>query len=427
MVFVLDRKKRPLMPCTPKRARLLLERGRAVVHRVQPFIIRLKDRRVEDSVLQPIALKIDPGSKTTGMALARVEATEQGEVHRALFLAEVQHRGQTVHDRKITQANARRRRRSANLRHRAPRFDNRKIPQGWLPPSILSRVGNVVTWADRLIRWSPVSRLEVECVRFDTQLLQNPEIDGVQYQHGELAGWEVRAYLLIKYEYRCAYCGKTNVPFEIDHMQPRSRGGSKRVSNLALACHECNQAKGSETAAEFGHPEVEARAKAPLKDAAVANATRYKLVEALRVFGFPIGTWTGGQTRWNRARFGVEKTHALDALCVGELAGVQAGTLKTLAIMATGRGQHCRTNFTKHGFPSSYLTRKKQIRGFKTGDRVRAVVKALLKTAGTHVGRVQVRNSGSFDIQTREREVEGVNAKYCSLVQRADGYDYAIS
>src|SRR5205823_8894360 len=100
----------------------------------------------------------------------------------------------------LTQANARRRRRSANLRHRAPRFDNRALPQGWLPPSILSRVGNVVTWTDRLIRWSPVTRLEVERVRFDTQLLQNPEIDGVQYQHGELAGWEVRAYLLIKYE-----------------------------------------------------------------------------------------------------------------------------------------------------------------------------------------------------------------------------------
>ena len=427
MVFVLDQKKRPLMPCTPKRAQLLLARGRAVVHRVQPFVIRLKDRRVEDSVLQPIALKIDPGSKSTGMALVRVEATEEGEVHRALFLCEVRHRGHAVHGHKVTQANARRRRRSANLRHRAPRFDHRKIPKGWLPPSILSRVGNVVTWAHRLMRWSAVTSLEVERVRFDTQLLQNPEIEGVQYQHGELAGWEARAYLLIKYSYRCAYCGKPNVPFEIDHLQPRSRGGSNRISNLALACHACNQAKGNQTASEFGHPEVEARARAPLKDAAAVNASRYKLVEALRVFGLPLGIWTGGRTRWNRARFGVEKTHALDALCVGELAGVQARTLTTLAIMATGRGQHCRTNFTRDGFPASYLTRKKQVRGFKTGDRVRAVVKAKLKTAGTHVGRVQVRTSGYFDIQTREREVQGVNAKYCSLLQRADGYDYTIS
>ena len=427
MVFVLDQQKRPLMPCTPKRARLLLARKRAVVHRVQPFVIRLKDRRVEDCVLQPISLKIDPGSKTTGMALARVEATGVGQVHRALFLAEVGHRGRTVHDRKVTQANARRRRRSANLRHRAPRFDHRNIPRGWLPPSILSRVGNVVTWAHRLIGWSPVTRLEVERVRFDTQLLQNPEIEGVQYQHGELAGWEVRAYLLIKYAYRCVYCGKTNVPFELDHIRPRSRGGSKRVSNLALACHACNQAKGNQTASEFGHPEVEARAKTPLKDAAAVNATRNKLVEALRVFGLPLGSWTGGRTRWNRARFGVGKTHALDALCVGDLAGVGPGTLKTLAIKASGRGDHCRTNWTKQGFPRGYKMRQKQVRGFKTGDRVRAVIPTRLKTAGIWVGRVQVRTSGSFDIQTREREVEGVNAKYCSLVQRADGYAYAIS
>jgi 5-methylcytosine-specific restriction endonuclease McrA len=427
MVFVLDQKKQPLMPCTPKRARLLLARGRAVVHRVQPFVIRLKDRRVEDSVLQPIALKIDPGSKSTGMALARVEATEAGEMHEALFLCEVQHRGHTVHAKKVTQAHARRRRRSANLRHRAPRFAHRKIPAGWLPPSLLSRVGNVVTWTGRLMRWSPVTRLEVERVRFDTQWLQNPEIDGVQYQHGELAGWEVRTYLLIKYAYRCVYCGKTDVPFELDHLQPRSRGGSNRVSNLALSCHECNQAKGKQTAAEFGHPQVEARAKTPLKDVAAVNATRYKLVEALRVFGCPIGLWTGGRTRWNRARLGVQKTHALDALCVGELAGVQGCTRKTLTIRATGRGQHCRTNFTKHGFPHSYLRRQKHVRGFKTGDRVRAVVPASLTTGGTHVGRVQVRSSGSFDIQTRERKVAGVNAKYCCLLQRADGYAYAIT
>ena len=46
MVHVLDKHKRPLMPCTEKRARLLLERGRAVVHKMAPFTIRLKDRLV---------------------------------------------------------------------------------------------------------------------------------------------------------------------------------------------------------------------------------------------------------------------------------------------------------------------------------------------------------------------------------------------
>jgi len=426
MVFVLDQKKQPLMPCTPKRARLLLKRGRAVVHRVQPFVIRLKDRRVQDSILQPLALKIDPGSKTSGIALARVQETEEGALHHGVFLGEVSHRGAQVHEHKVRQRNARRRRRSANLRHRAPRFDNRGIPAGWLAPSLLSRVGNTLTWTTRLSKWAPVGRIEVEQVRFDTQLLQNPEILGTHYQQGTRAGWEARAYLLVKYTYQCAYCRKSDTPFEVDHILPRSRGGSNRISNLCLACHSCNQEKGNQTAAEFGHPEVEVQAKRPLRDAAAVNSTRFKLVESLRCFGLPIGTWTGGRTRWNRERFAVEKSHALDALCVGELAGVRPGQLKTLVITASGRGEHCRTNWTKEGFPRGYRMRQKQVRGFTTGDRVRAVVPAKLKTAGNHVGRVQVRKSGSFAIKTRDRDLDGISAVYFQLIQRGDGYDYTV-
>jgi len=118
----------------------------------------------------------------------------------------------------------------------------------------------------------------------------------------------------------------------------------------------------------------------------------------------------------------VEKTHALDALCVGDLVGVRSGKLKTLAITATGRGDHCRTNWTKKGFPCSYKMRQKQVKGFKTGDRVLAVVPEKLKTAGIHVGRVQVRKSGFFAILTRDRDIDGINAKYFHLLQRGDGY-----
>ena len=422
MVFVLDKHKQPLMPCTPKRARLLLARGRAVVHRIHPFVIRLKDRRVQASALQPIVLKIDPGSQTTGMALARVEATPQGEVHHAVSLSEIQHRSEDVKASMATRARARRRRRNAHLRYRQAWFDHRTRPEGWLPPSLLSRMLHVLTWAGRYRRWVPLTRMEVERVKFDLQLLQNPEMAGVLYQQGELAGWEVRAYVLVKYEYRCVYCGKRDVPFEIDHIWPKSRGGSDRISNLCLACHDCNAAKGNKTAAEWGHPEVEARAKVPLKDAAAVNATRYALVESLRVLGLPIGTWSGGRTRWNRARFGIKKTHALDALCVGNLAGVQAGAVRTLCIHATGRGQYCRTLFNKYGFPRGYLMRQKQVDGFQTGDLVVAVVPPPYKAQGTHKGRVAVRKSQFFRIQG----VDSIPARCCSLLQRGDGYEYAF-
>ncbi len=235
MVFVLDQKKQPLMPCTPKRARLLLKKGRAVVHRVRPFVIRLTDRCRQDADLQPLTLKIDPGSKTSGMALARVEETEAGAIHHALFLAEVSHRGEQVHKNKVRQRNARRRRRCANLRHRAPRFANRGISSGWLAPSLLSRVGNVVTWSARLSKWAPLSRLEVERVRFDSQFLQNPEIAGTQYQQGTLAGWEARAYLLVKYEYRCAYCITPVTGHHLSGEQSLTSYGNGGMLNVSLA------------------------------------------------------------------------------------------------------------------------------------------------------------------------------------------------
>jgi 5-methylcytosine-specific restriction endonuclease McrA len=371
-VFVVDRDKRPLMPCSEKRARVLLGAGRAVVHRRMPFVIRLKDRRRSESVVQTVALKLDPGSHTTGMAVVRVEQvenTEQGgpravlEVHHALHLAELSHRGAAIHTRMEKRAGYRRRRRSANLRYRPSRFHNRRRKEGWLPPSLRSRILNVFTWAARYQRWVPLARIEVERVEFDLALMQNPEIEGVAYQHGELAGWECRAYLLEKFGRRCVYCGKQDVPFEVDHVCPRSRGGTDRIANLVLSCHECNQAKGNHTAAEFGYPEVEKLARAPLKDASAVNATRFALVERLDSLGLPIGTWSGGRTRWNRARFQVEKTHANDALCVGSIAGVEKGKGLTLTIEATGRGSHCRTNVDDSGFPRGYLTRQKRMWG----------------------------------------------------------------
>jgi hypothetical protein len=419
-VFVLDQHHQPLMPCSEKRARLLLEHGRAVVHRRVPFVIRLRDSVRRESGMQDIALKLDPGSKTTGVALVRVEQTSEGEVHHALVLANLSHRGEQVRQALVRRAGYRRRRRSANLRHRPARFQNRRRQAEWLPPSLRSRIGNVLTWARRFSRWAPFSRIELEWMKFDPHLLHYPEVSGVAYQRGELFGWEVRAYVLEKYQHRCAYCGRGGTVFEIDHVRPRSRGGSDRISNLALSCHDCNQKKGSKTATEWGHPEVEAQAKAPLKDAAAMNASRYALAETLRPLGLPLGTWSGGRTRWNRERFGVQKDHCLDALCVGELIGVECATARVLVIRAQGRGSYQRTNVNGSGFPRGYLTRVKRMRGFATGDLVRAVVPAPLKTAGVHVGRVAVRASGSV----RVGKIDGINTKYLVVLQRQDGYAY---
>jgi 5-methylcytosine-specific restriction endonuclease McrA len=425
VVFVLDRYKRPLMPCSEKRARLLLQRGRARVHRLYPFTIRLVDRVVRDSGIQPVVLKIDYGSKASGFAVAREETSTEGPIHHALHLAVVRHRGEEVRERMRQRAQHRSRRRSANLRHRPRRFDNRRRLDGWLPPSLHSRVRNILTWARRYMRLAPITRVDIELAKFDTQKLQNPEISGVEYQRGELFGYEVREYLLEKWGRRCAYCGATDVLLEVDHIVPKSRGGTERVSNLTLACSACNRAKGDRTAEEFGHPEVQARAAAPLRDAAAVNATRRAVYHGLRRMGVDVRTWTGGQTKWNRERFGLPKSHTTDALCVGDVAQVTGWNLPVLGIHALGRGRRRRTNLDAHGFPRGYLPRTKNVFGFRTGDMVIAQVPAG-KYAGRYVGVVQVRSSGRFDIKDLHgrRVAQGIHWQCCQVVQRLDGYSY---
>jgi 5-methylcytosine-specific restriction endonuclease McrA len=422
MVPVLDKLKKPLMPCTEKRARLLLQRRRAVVHRRVPFVIRLKDRTQEESRLQPVALKLDPGSRVTGMAIVREEETEEGPVHHALHLAELKHRGRVVHQHMLRRAQARRRRRSARLRHRKPRFDHRTRSAGWLPPSLRSRLDNTLAWARRYAHWVPLMHVDVERARFDTQLLREPTISGVQYQQGTLAGYDVRSYLLAHWQRRCAYCGKGGVPLEVEHITPRSRGGSVRIDNLCLACKRCNNAKGTKTAAEFGFLQIQAQAKAPLHDAAAVNSTCSVLCARLEDAGFAFRTWTSGRTRWNRARFDVPKTHALDALCVGALAGVTGTDLPILGISATGRGTRLRSRLTRFGFPRGYCLRAKRVAGLATGDLVHAVVPAG-QHRGMHVGRVAIRASGSVRVGT----ADGIAARHCAVLQRADGYAYVCN
>ena len=426
-VFVLDKHKKPLMPCHPARARELLKRGQAVVHKIAPFTIRLKDR--VGGEVHPVRIKLDPGSKTTGIALVREDVAETETTAHVLFLAELTHRGGKIRDR-LTARGTFRRRRRGHLRYRKPRFDNRTRPEGWLAPSLQHRVDTTISWVNRIRKLSPVSGTSQELVRFDLQKVENPELSGFEYQQGTLAGYEVREYLLEKWNRTCAYCGAKDVPLEIDHIHPRSKGGADRVSNLTLACHVCNQKKGSQDLSSFlaKKPEtlkrILSQAKKPLRDASAVNSTRWALFERLKQTGLPIETGSGGRTKWNRTRFGLSKTHSLDAACVGKLDRIEGGNRPVLSIKAMGRGSYQRTRLDAFGFPRGFLTRTKAHFGFQTGDLVRTVV-AKGKKIGTHLGRVAVRSSGSFNIRTGSGVVQGLSHKLCRLLQRADGYGYS--
>ncbi|PWL19946.1 MAG: HNH endonuclease [Altererythrobacter sp. XM-24bin4] len=443
-VFVLDKRKNPLMPCSQRRARLLLERGRAVVHRHHPFTIRLKDR--VGGKTQPVEIRVDPGSKGTGLAVVRIAedtCPETGEVTTIVHVLErieLRHRGAAIRKALLQRSQRRRRRRSKNLRYRAPRFNNRRRPKGWLPPSLQHRVDTTASWVRRLSRMAPVLRARVETVRFDTQALETPEISGIEYQQGTLAGYEVREYLLEKWGRCCAYCDATGVPLQIDHIHPRARGGSNRVSNLTLACGPCNQTKGSTPVEAFlAHApkrlaRILAQARRPLQDAAAVNATRFAVCSAISdQTGLPITRFSGGQTKWNRTRAGLAKTHANDAVCVGPTDQVVGAAGPTLLVTCTGRGTRQRIMPNAHGFARGHRPRTKSVQGFRTGDLVRAEIPSGVN-AGVWTGRIAVRSTGWFlltatgqgaDGERGHRKIGGVAARYCALVASGDGYGYA--
>ena len=158
-VFVLDKSKQPLMPCSEKRARKLLQSGRARVHRRFPFSIRMVDRKRSDCGLQPLKMKLDLGR----IAVVRESETvdPEGEVKN---IVNVVTRIELTH------------------RDRAPRFLNRTKPVGWLAPSLQHRVDTTRAWVDRLQRLAPIDAIAQELVRFDMQKMENPEISGAEYQ-----------------------------------------------------------------------------------------------------------------------------------------------------------------------------------------------------------------------------------------------------
>lgn len=419
-VFVIDNDKVPQNPIHPAQARKLLRDGDAAVFRRYPFTIILNDSK-PDTKIKPLEVKIDPGSKTTGIAILSGENVIWG--------AELTHRGGLIKKNLDSRRLIRSNRRSRKTRYRPSRFLNRTRLKGWLTPSLLHRVLTIETWIKRLIKFSPIKQITQELVRFDLRKLEKPELSEVEYNQGELQGYEVREYLLNKWDRKCTYCGIQNVPLQIEHIHPKSKGGTNRISNLCLACQPCNLSKGVQDVKDFlsNKPDllkkILSQCKLPLKDASAVNSTRWKLFNTLKALGLPIDTGSGGLTKFNRTRLELAKSHWIDAACVGKVNSLNVLINQPLLIKSTGHGtrQVCRTN--KYGFPSCHVSRVKTVKGFRTGDIAKAIVR-VGKKIGTYVGRTTVRVSGSFNISTSNGLIQGIRHKHFKLIHKKDGYCY---
>ena len=319
IVYVLNMRGKPLMPTTQQKANRLLRDEKARVVNITPFTIQLTISTGEAK--QPITLGIDSGFKTIGFSA--VSSAKE------LLAGEVQLR--TDVSAKLTERRMYRRGRRNKLWYRKPGWNNNK-PEGWFAPSIKHKLDSHLSLIERIKKLLPISNIIIEVASFDAQKMINPEISGIEYQQGELQGYEIREYLLEKWGRKCAYCGKTDIPLEVEHIIPKSRGGSNRVVNLTIACNKCNQKKGDKTAIEFGHPEVHKQTKESLKATAFMNNVRWKLVNILGC------KWTYGYiTKHNRIKLGIDKSHGNDAFVI-------AGGKEQERVVGYSVSQHRRNN-----------------------------------------------------------------------------------
>ena len=364
MVFVLDKSKKPVNMISHAKARILLKNRLAVVHKVYPFTIRLRDNSCVSND-KTYTVKIDLGSKHTGIAIIDDKDT-------VVMLAEIEHRGHIIKRDMNSRRVVRNSRRQRKTRYRESRFLNRTKPKGWIAPSVKSRADNVINFIKKYKKFLNINKVMIENVSFDTaQMSSNTNLIGIGYQQGPLYNTNLREFVFSRTNGRCSYCGAKAT--EIDHIIPRAQGGSNSVHNLTPACRSCNQKKSNLSLKDFGeimnkdYSHLEPK-KLP-KDAAIVQLARNYMVREITKLVPDTTTHDAWLTKCNRDSLGLSKQHYYDALSVGEVPNkFDFFTDKILVISAKGRGSRKMCKVDKYGFPRTAAKASKSVEGFQTGD-----------------------------------------------------------
>lgn len=428
VVIVLDKRKRPAGFTTPRRARLLIGKGRAVIHRIYPFTIRVKDLdSTAFDTRSEYQMKIDPGIKHTGIAIV-----EKG-TNKVCLLAQIKHRGETVHKRIQKRSFIRRTRRTRELRHRRNKFlKGPKIVPEFIPPTHRSIGDNIVNWYRKLS-----SLINITCIYLETTVAseKNPppkENPNRLYRH------DMKRDFHKQNNYTCVYCGGASgcKQIEAEHIISKHKGGSNSSENLATACRSCNDAKDTMPLSKW----LESIKQKPV--ITYLDYQRIKHISAFiathphtpKSYAFAMPTLikylknqlqnenviysSGKQTSDNRDKLGLKKGHCIDAVCVGEVNGdFKNLNQPVLYITAVGRGNRMRGKTNVCGIiTTKYRCNRKYNFGFKTGDIVKAMANGYI-----YIGRIIAKASGCFEMKSVSKSF---NYKLCKLIQKDDGYAY---
>ena len=385
-----------LMPTTRAgKVRRMLRDGKAVIVSHTPFAVRLTYET--SRFTQTVSLGIDAGTKHIGLSAT----TGRKE----LFAAEIELRTDIV-DNLSTRREARRTRRSkSSMRYRAPRFDNRRRPDGWLTPSAQQKIHSHVKAVRDVCKFLPISSVTVEVAQFDQQWIKNPGLTGTDYQHGEQFGfWNVREYVLWRDSHECQCChGKSkDKVLNVHHIESRRTGGDS-PANLVTLCETCHKA--------YHRDQLELKLKRSfisLRDAAAMNIMRWTVYNRLKAeLDIPVSLTYGYKTKYVRINAGLEKSHAVDARCIS--GNAQASPADRIFILKQLR-RHNRKVMKSNLLKGGHWKRNqapRDIKGFRLFDTV------IYNSIPAYVhGR---RSSGFFFIKDIEGKTLSNSVSYKSL------------
>jgi hypothetical protein len=351
LVYVLNHRGKPLMPCRPRTARLLLKDGRAKVAKRTPFTIRwtVPTR----SYTQPVTLGIDSGY--THVGLSAVSELKE------LFAANVSLRTDIV-KLNSERRTYRRSRRNRKTWYRQPRFLNRKKPEGWLAPSIQHKLGTHVKLVQKVKKILPVVQVIAETAAFDIQKIKNPEISGTGYQKGEQIGfWNVREYVLHRDGHQCQHCkGKSRDPvLNVHHIVSRQTDGD-RPDNLVTLCETCHRKL------HTGDLKLKVKVSNGFKAETFMSTVRWKLVNRLKEPGEPVSHAYGYITKSRRIALGLEESHVNDAFVIAG-GGVQK---RLSAHFLVKQVRKCNRKLFKGERSHIRNTAPRYVHGFQRFDKV---------------------------------------------------------
>ena len=404
LVYVISYHDKPLMPCSARKARLLLKRCLAKVIRREPFTIRLLFG--SSGYKQPVILGVDAGAKHIGLSASTVK--------RELYSAEVVLRTD-ITDLLSTRRELRTARRNRKTRYRKPRFLNRieAKKQGWLAPTILNRINAHLKVVDNVFKILPVAKIIVETASFDTQKLKNPDISGVEYQQGEqLNFWNVREYVLFRDNHICQHChGKSkDAILNVHHLESRKTGGDA-PNNLITLCETCHKAY------HAGKIKLKQTRGQSFKAETFMGISRWAFFNKLKeIYPVEVRNTFGYLTKNTRIKAGLPKAHHVDAFCIaGNMQAERLSYHQYQKQVRKHNRQIHKLTINKGG------TRKRsqspfEVFGFRLFDKVKCKGKV-----GFIFGR---RSSGSFDVRKLDgtKISAGISYKKLMLISKRKTY-----